>query len=65
MNRGGIAREYPDDWRCPACKRWFDGEEDPGVSGSCVDCEEAEEREYEDFGKEQESRSQYDEPVSR
>ena len=60
MIRGGIAREF-DDWKCPSCKRWFDGEEEPGVSGACVDCEEAEERECEDFEKEQESRSQYDE----
>ena len=43
MMRGGIAREYPNDWKCPSCKRWFDGEEEPGVSGACVYCEEADE----------------------
>ena len=32
-----------DEWKCPSCKRWFDGEEEPGVSGACVYCEEAEE----------------------
>jgi hypothetical protein len=60
MIRGGIAREFPDDWRCPACKRWFNGE-DPGVSGACVDCEEAEEREYAEFEREQEQRARYEE----
>jgi hypothetical protein len=61
MIRGGIARERADDWKCPSCKRWFDGEEDTGVSGSCVDCEEAEEREYAEFEREQEQRARYEE----
>lgn len=51
MIRGGIAREFPDDWRCPACKRWFPADEpdSDGLCGGCVDDadEEADAREAE------------------
>ena len=53
--------DLPADWKCPMCMRWFDGGEEPGVSGACVDCEEAEEREYAEFELEQEKRSRYEE----
>lgn len=46
MMRGGIAREYPDDWRCLKCRRWFPADEPEGPNGYCCDCDEADEWEY-------------------